>query len=89
VAGTLAGLAGVTVLELHCANLQVPHVMLWHTAVMPVSAAAGALLVGWAFQFVGPRIRAEGARILSEFFKDWRFLFVGLRWWFAKMANKV
>jgi hypothetical protein len=44
VAGTLAGLAGVTMLELHCANLQAPHVMLWHTAVMPVSAAAGALL---------------------------------------------
>jgi hypothetical protein len=44
VAGTLAGLAGVTMLELHCANFQAPHVMLWHTAVMPVSAAAGALL---------------------------------------------
>ena len=44
VAGTLAGLAGVTMLELHCANLQAPHVMLWHTEVMPVSAVAGALL---------------------------------------------
>ncbi len=44
--GTLAGLAGVTMLELHCANLETLHVMLWHTAVMPVSAAAGAL-VGW------------------------------------------
>lgn len=44
VAGILAGLAGVTMLELHCANLQAPHVMLWHTAVIPVSAAAGALL---------------------------------------------
>jgi hypothetical protein len=44
VAGTLAGLAGVTMLELHCANFEAPHVMLWHTAVMPVCAAAGALL---------------------------------------------
>lgn len=44
VAGTLSGLAGVTMLELHCANFQALHVMLWHTAVMPVSAAAGALL---------------------------------------------
>jgi len=44
VAGTLAGLAGVTMLELHCANLEVLHVMLWHTAVIPVSAAAGALV---------------------------------------------
>ena len=44
VAGTLAGLAGVTMLELHCPNFEAPHVMLWHTAVVPVSAAAGALL---------------------------------------------
>jgi hypothetical protein len=44
VAGTLAGLAGVTMLELHCPNFEAPHVMLWHTAVIPVSAAAGALL---------------------------------------------
>jgi hypothetical protein len=50
VMGTLAGLAGVTMLELHCANLQAPHVMLWHTAVMPVSAAAGALLA-WLLRF--------------------------------------
>jgi hypothetical protein len=50
VVGTLAGLAGVTMLELHCANLETLHVMLWHTAVMPVSAAAGALL-GWAGRF--------------------------------------
>jgi hypothetical protein len=47
VAGTLAGLAGVTMLELHCANFEAPHVMLWHIAVIPVSAAAGAVL-GWA-----------------------------------------
>ncbi len=44
-AGTLAGLAGVTMLELHCANLEAPHVMLWHTAVMALSAAGGALLL--------------------------------------------
>lgn len=43
-AGTLGGLAGVTMLELHCPNFQALHVMLWHTAVMPLSAAAGALL---------------------------------------------
>jgi hypothetical protein len=41
----LASLAGVTMLELHCANLQAIHVMVWHTAVIPVSALAGALLV--------------------------------------------
>jgi hypothetical protein len=47
VAGTLAGLAGVTMLELHCPNFEAPHVMLWHIAVIPVSAVAGAL-VAWA-----------------------------------------
>jgi hypothetical protein len=50
VGGTLAGLAGVTVLELHCANFQALHVLLWHTAVVPVSGVAGAL-VGWALRF--------------------------------------
>jgi hypothetical protein len=44
VAGTLAGLAGVTMLELHCPNFQLLHVLVWHTAVVPVSGAAGALL---------------------------------------------
>ena len=48
VAGTLAGLAGVTMLELHCANFQAFHVMLWHTAVILVSAGEGALLP-WVF----------------------------------------
>ncbi len=42
-AGTLAGLAGVSMLELHCPNFQTWHVLVWHIAVVPVSAAAGAL----------------------------------------------
>jgi len=46
IAGTLAGLAGVGVLELHCPNFQAAHVLVWHTAVVPLSAAAGAL-TGW------------------------------------------
>ena len=44
--GTLAGLAGVTMLELHCANFEAPHVMVWHIAVLPVSAAIG-MLAAW------------------------------------------
>ena len=47
VGGALAGLSGVTMLELHCVNFQALHVLVWHTAVVPVSAAAG-VLVGWA-----------------------------------------
>lgn len=41
--GTLAGLAGVTMLELHCANFEAPHVMLWHIAVVPLSGLLGVL----------------------------------------------
>jgi len=47
VGGALAGLCGVTMLELHCANFQALHVLVWHTAVVPLSAALGAL-VAWA-----------------------------------------
>lgn len=43
-AGTLSGLAGVGLLELHCPNFQAAHILVWHTAVVPVSAALGALL---------------------------------------------
>jgi hypothetical protein len=45
-AGTLGGISGVTLLELHCPNLEAAHVLVWHVAVVPVSAAGGAL-VGW------------------------------------------
>jgi hypothetical protein len=45
-AGTLAGLAGVAMLSLHCPNLRAIHVMAWHVAVVPLSASAGALLAG-------------------------------------------
>lgn len=46
IAGTLAGLAGLTMLELHCTNFEALHVLVWHTLVVPVSAALGAL-AGW------------------------------------------
>jgi hypothetical protein len=40
--GTLGGLAGITMLELHCPNLEASHVIIWHTAVIVVSAVCGA-----------------------------------------------
>ncbi len=43
----------------------------------------GLFAVGWVFQFVGHAFEGKP----PEFFHDWRFLFVGLRWWFAKMAG--
>jgi hypothetical protein len=52
VGGAVAGLCGVTMLELHCANFQALHVLVWHTAVVPASAAAGSLL-GWALPLIG------------------------------------
>lgn len=42
-AGTLGGLAGVGLLELHCANFQSAHVLMWHIAIVPLSAIAGGL----------------------------------------------
>lgn len=42
-------------------------------------------VAGWIFQFVGHAF--EGKE--PEFFHDWRFLFVGLRWWFAKIRGKA
>jgi hypothetical protein len=54
--GALAGLCGVTMLELHCANSQALHVLVWHTGVVPVSAAVGAQ-VGWALRSLELRRR--------------------------------
>jgi uncharacterized membrane protein YGL010W len=47
---------------------------------------AGALfVVGWALQFLGHAFEGKP----PEFFKDWRFLFVGLRWWLAKISGRA
>ncbi|HEX8784147.1 MAG TPA: NrsF family protein [Steroidobacteraceae bacterium] len=46
IAGVLAGLAGVTMLELHCSNFEAPHLLVWHTVVVPTSGAIGAA-IGW------------------------------------------
>ena len=42
-------------------------------------------VIGWVFQFVGHAVEGKA----PEFFKDWRFLFVGLRWWFAKVRGRA
>jgi uncharacterized membrane protein YGL010W len=41
--------------------------------------------VGWVFQFVGHAYERKP----PEFMKDWRFLFVGLRWWLAKIQGRA
>ena len=42
--GSLAGLGGVMMLELHCNNFETLHVLLWHTGVLAVSGIGGAIL---------------------------------------------
>ena len=42
-------------------------------------------IVGWVFQFVGHAFEGKP----PEFLHDWRFLFVGLRWWVAKMRGRA
>lgn len=45
--------------------------------------ALGLFVIGWILQFIGHYFEGKP----PEFLKDWRFLFVGLRWWFAKLRN--
>lgn len=42
-------------------------------------------VIGWTFQFVGHAFEGKP----PEFFHDWRFLFVGLRWWLAKIRGRA
>jgi uncharacterized membrane protein YGL010W len=41
--------------------------------------------MGWILQFVGHAFEGKP----PEFFQDWRFLFVGVRWWWAKVSGKA
>lgn len=45
----------------------------------------GLFVVGWVLQFIGHWFEGKP----PEFFKDWRFLLVGLRWWFAKLQGRA
>jgi uncharacterized membrane protein YGL010W len=47
--------------------------------------AAGLFVLGWILQFVGHAF--EGKE--PEFFHDWRYLLVGVRWWWAKMRGRA
>lgn len=46
-------------------------------------AALVLFILGWVLQFVGHYFEGKP----PEFFKDYRFLFVGLRWWFKKVVG--
>src|SRR5262245_19843763 len=47
--------------------------------------AVALFVVGWICQFIGHAMEGKP----PEFFKDWRFLFVGLRWWLAKISGRA
>jgi uncharacterized membrane protein YGL010W len=48
---------------------------------VPLAMFAG----GWLLQFVGHAFEGKP----PEFFKDGRFLLVGLRWWYAKVRGRA
>jgi uncharacterized membrane protein YGL010W len=47
--------------------------------------AVSMFVVGWILQFVGHYFEGKP----PEFFHDWRFLFVGVRWWLAKIRGRA
>ncbi|MCH7776149.1 MAG: DUF962 domain-containing protein [Gemmatimonadetes bacterium] len=51
--------------------------------IWPVPVAL--FIIGWILQFVGHWVEGKP----PEFLQDWRFLFVGLRWWYAKIRGRV
>ncbi len=47
--------------------------------------ALALFVIGWIFQFIGHAFEGKP----PEFFHDWRFLFVGVRWWWAKINGRA
>ena len=45
----------------------------------------GLFVVGWILQFIGHWFEGKP----PEFFSDWRYLLVGLRWWVAKLRGRA
>ena len=42
-------------------------------------------VTGWVLQFAGHFVERKS----PEFFHDWRFLLVGLRWWWMKVSGNI
>jgi len=61
--------------------LGLPLGLLWQ----PLWLICGVLFTaGWLLQFIGHAFEGKP----PEFFKDWRFLLVGLSWWWGKLRGK-
>jgi uncharacterized membrane protein YGL010W len=54
----------------------------WPAVWMPALAL---FVAGWVLQFVGHAVEGKP----PEFLRDWRFLFVGVRWWIAKVRGQA
>jgi uncharacterized membrane protein YGL010W len=74
-----------------CHTAGIPMIALSIVAVAASLVAPGLLLVagalfviGWILQLIGHAYERKP----PEFLKDWRFLLVGLRWWFAKLKGR-
>lgn len=57
---------------------------LGYFSALALQIAIALFVIGWVFQFVGHAFEGK----VPEFFKDWRFLFVGSRWWIHKTFGK-
>ena len=57
----------------------------WATGARSWWVPGGLFLLGWVLQFIGHAFEGKP----PEFFRDWRFLLVGLRWWFAKVRGRA
>ena len=75
-----------------CHTIGIPLIVIsigWFTiawiASGPLLLPATLFVVGWALQFIGHAFEGKS----PEFFHDWRFLFVGLRWWVAKIRGRA
>lgn len=66
------------VLSIGLAILSVFMTVLW-------AWALALFVLGWMLQFIGHAIEGKP----PEFLKDWRFLLVGTRWWWAKVSGRL
>jgi uncharacterized membrane protein YGL010W len=75
-----------------CHTIGIPMILL----ALPVAIAAifidglwrvavGLFVGGWILQVIGHVFE----RKLPEFFSDWRFLLVGVKWWIEKMRGRA
>lgn len=65
--------------------LSLPLFVVVAVTTLPWSVPLAMFVVGWLFQFIGHAFEGKP----PEFFHDWRFLFVGLRWWVAKVRGRA